>query len=70
MTDVVAPMVGKVISIVANAGEKVEMDDSVVVIESMKMENHVVAPVSGIIKEIKVAPGDVVKSGTVLAVIE
>ncbi|MBI4594803.1 MAG: acetyl-CoA carboxylase biotin carboxyl carrier protein subunit [Candidatus Tectomicrobia bacterium] len=70
MTDVVAPMVGKVVRIVANVGQKVEIDDPVVIIESMKMENQVVAPESGVIKEIKVSPGDVVKSGTVMAVIE
>ncbi len=70
MTEVVAPMVGKVVRIVVAVGDKVEMDDPVVVIESMKMENQVVAPVSGVIKEIKVTPGNVVKSGTVMAVIE
>lgn len=70
MTLVTAPMVGKVLSVAVNVGDRVEEDDTVVVIEAMKMEVPIVAPASGVIKEIKAAPGQMVESEAVLAVIE
>jgi biotin carboxyl carrier protein len=63
-------MVGKVLKIEKKAGERVEEDDVVVVLEAMKMEIPVVAPVSGTVKEIKVAPGQAVEAEQVLAEIE
>jgi biotin carboxyl carrier protein len=63
-------MVGKVLKIEKKAGEHVEEDDVVVVLEAMKMEIPVVAPVSGTVKEIKVAPGQAVEAEQVLAEIE
>ena len=69
-TPVIAPMVGKVLKIEKQAGERVEEDDIVVVLEAMKMEIPVVAPVGGVVKEIKVAPGQAVEAEEELAVIE
>jgi biotin carboxyl carrier protein len=69
-TDVMAPMVGKVLRLAANVGDRVNEDDPVVVIEAMKMEIEVVAPAGGTISEIRVAPGDTVDPDTVLAVID
>ncbi len=69
-TSVLAPMVGKVLKIERQAGERVEEDDVVVVLEAMKMEIPVVAPASGTIKEIKVAPGQAVEAEQVLAEID
>jgi biotin carboxyl carrier protein len=63
-------MVGKVLKIEKKAGEHVEEDDVVVVLEAMKMEIPVVAPVSGTVKEIKVAPGQAVEAEQILAEIE
>lgn len=63
-------MVGKILQIPVNVGGRVQEDDTVIVMEAMKMEIPVVAPTSGVIKEIKVAPGQMVDSGAVLAVIE
>ena len=63
-------MVGKVLKIEKKAGERVEEDDVVVVLEAMKMEIPVVAPVSGTVKEIKVSPGQAVAAEQVLAEIE
>src|SRR6266536_785111 len=57
-TEVMAPMVGKVLRLAAKVGDHVNEDDPVVVIEAMKMEIEVVAPAGGTISEIKVAPGD------------
>jgi biotin carboxyl carrier protein len=63
-------MLGKVLKIEKKAGERVEEDDVVVVLEAMKMEIPVVAPAAGTLKEIKVAPGQAVEAEQELAVIE
>ena len=69
-TTVEAPMVGKILKIEKQVGDHVEEDDVVVVMEAMKMEIPVVAPVSGTIKEVKVSPGQAVEAEQVLAVID
>ncbi|MBI2090766.1 MAG: acetyl-CoA carboxylase biotin carboxyl carrier protein subunit [Deltaproteobacteria bacterium] len=63
-------MVGKVLKIEKKAGERVEEDDVVLVMEAMKMEIPVVAPASGVLKEIKVSPGQAVEAEQILAEIE
>ena len=69
-TNVEAPMVGKVLKVEKQIGERVEEDEVVIVMEAMKMEIPVVAPATGTVKEIKVAPGQAVEAEQVLAVIE
>ena len=69
-TDVVAPMVGKVVSILVKEGAEVEADETVVTLEAMKIEMPVNAPVGGTVREILVAEGDVVEADAVLVVIE
>jgi len=66
-----APMPGKILSVDVKVGSKaVEGETTLCVLESMKMENPIVAPVNGTVKEIKVAPGQTVQAGNVLAIIE
>ena len=69
-TNVEAPMVGKVLKVEKQAGERVEEDEVVIVMEAMKMEIPVVAPAGGVVKEIKVSLGQAVEAEQVLAVIE
>ena len=69
-TNVEAPMVGKILKIEKNVGDQVEEDEVVVVMEAMKMEIPIVAPTSGVLKEIKVTLGQAVTAEEVLAVIE
>jgi len=69
-TEVTVPMVGKIVAINVNVGDKVNEDDQIVTLEAMKMEMPIVAPVSGTIKEIKVSAGQEVEADTVLAIIE
>jgi biotin carboxyl carrier protein len=64
------PITGKIISVVANVGDKVSEGDVICILESMKMENPIVAPVGGMLKEIKVKADQTVKPGDVIAVIE
>ena len=69
-TEVKAELVGNVWKVEAKAGDRVEEDDILVILESMKMEIPVVAPVAGTVREVLVKEQDVVKEGQVLAVIE
>jgi acetyl-CoA carboxylase biotin carboxyl carrier protein len=69
-TEIKAPMTGKIISIVVNAGDEVKAEDEVVIMDAMKMEIPVYAPVDGVIKEIKVKEGDSVKTDQILIVLE
>ncbi|TME14232.1 MAG: biotin/lipoyl-binding carrier protein [Chloroflexi bacterium] len=68
--EVKAELVGNVWKVVASPGDSVEEDDVLMILESMKMEIPVTAPVPGSVKEIRVKEGDVVKEGQVVAVIE
>ncbi len=63
-------MVGKVLQVLVQVGDTVAEDDTVVVMEAMKMEINVVAPVGGRVTSISVAPGDAVETDQVLAEIE
>ena len=58
---------GKVLKINANVGQAVKKGDTVVTIESMKMEIPMVAPSDGTVASIDVAAGDSVEAGTCLA---
>lgn len=63
-------MVGKILKLEKKAGDHVDEDEVVIVMEAMKMEIPVVAPASGTLKEVKVAVGQAVEAEEVLAVIE
>ncbi|MBI2853670.1 MAG: biotin/lipoyl-binding protein [Chloroflexi bacterium] len=68
--NVEVPIPGKVISVAVTVDSKVNEGDVICVLESMKMENPILTPVSGVVKEIKVSAGQFVSSGSVAAVIE
>jgi acetyl-CoA carboxylase biotin carboxyl carrier protein len=67
--EVRAEMVANVWKVVVSAGDSVEDGDTLVILESMKMEIPVVAETSGRVQELKVSEGDVVQEGDVIAVI-
>ena len=69
-TEVEAEITGNVWKIEKKPGEPVEDEDVIMILESMKMEIPVEAPCAGIVSEIRVAEGDNVEEGHVLAVIE
>ena len=64
--EVVSPMPGNVIAVQVNSGAEVSEGDAVVVVEAMKMEHSLAAPVSGLV-ELLVSVGDQVKVDQVLA---
>jgi acetyl-CoA/propionyl-CoA carboxylase biotin carboxyl carrier protein len=65
-----APMQGTIVKVLVAAGDAVEVGQSVLVLEAMKMENHISAEKSGTVLEVRVAEGDTVGTGDVLLVIE
>ena len=67
---ITAPLPGKIINISVNLGDEVAEGAEICTIESMKMENPILSPVLGIVKEIKVASEQTLKIGDVIAVIE
>jgi len=60
---------GKIWKVEASVGQSVSQDDQLVVIESMKMEIPVLAPAAGVVREIRVAEGEEVKEGQIVAVL-
>ena len=70
MADVLVPMVGKIVAVDVNVGDKVEENDQIALLEAMKMEIPVIAPSSGTVKEVKVSVDQTVEADAVLAVIE
>ena len=65
-----APITGTIISVEVKVGDKVEEGDVLLYIESMKMENPIMAPVSGKVTEINVAAKQQVETGKSLVVLE
>ena len=65
--DIRTEVAGIVWKIVAGAGDTVSEDDTVIILESMKMEIPVSAPASGSVLEILVAEGETVAEGAIVA---
>lgn len=69
-TTIASEITGKVWKIEAAAGATLAEDDPIVILESMKMEIPVSAPIDCTVVEILVAEGDTVAEGQAVAVIE
>jgi acetyl-CoA carboxylase biotin carboxyl carrier protein len=65
-----AEMVANVWQVVKAAGDAVEEGDTLVILESMKMEIPVIAESDGVLRELVVGEGDVVQEGDLIAVID
>jgi acetyl-CoA/propionyl-CoA carboxylase biotin carboxyl carrier protein len=65
-----SPMQGTIVKVLVEAGQAVEVGQAVLVLEAMKMENHINAEKAGTVKEVRVAAGDTVGTGDVLVIIE
>ena len=61
-----APMPGKVVSFAVKAGDKVSKGQTLAVMEAMKMEHTIAAPLDGVVQELLYAPGDQVTEGSEL----
>jgi acetyl-CoA carboxylase biotin carboxyl carrier protein len=67
---IVAELVANVATVVVNQGDTVEPEDILVILESMKMEIPVLAEVYGIVAELAVIAGEVIREGDIIAVID
>ena len=65
-----APLPGKGLSVSVKPGDNIAEGGEICIIEAMKMENPIVSPVSGVVKEVSVSPEQPVKAGETIAVIE
>jgi acetyl-CoA carboxylase biotin carboxyl carrier protein len=70
MADVPAHITGTVWKIEKKVGDKVASGETIVILESMKMEMPVESPAAGTVKEIRCKEGQPVGEGDVLAVVE
>ena len=67
---VVAPMTGKIISVMVERGDAVEEGQTLCILEAMKMENTITAHRAGTVKEMYISVGASVNEGDVLLVFE
>jgi acetyl-CoA carboxylase biotin carboxyl carrier protein len=68
--EILAEMVANVMRVVVEPGTRVEMGDTVVLLESMKMEIPVLAERAGTVTAVRVSEGDVVQEGDVLVTMD
>ncbi|HVH16215.1 MAG TPA: biotin/lipoyl-containing protein [Candidatus Angelobacter sp.] len=64
-----SPMAGKIASVKTSVDSKVEEGQPLMILEAMKMQNEIASPKSGILKELYVKPGDLVKAGDRLCLV-
>jgi biotin carboxyl carrier protein len=67
---IVAPMPGKIVRVLVEAGAQIEAGAGVVVVEAMKMQNEMKSPKAGTVSAVNVEVGATVNGGDVLAIIE
>jgi acetyl-CoA carboxylase biotin carboxyl carrier protein len=67
--DVRAEIVASVLEVMVNEGDRIAEGDTLVLLESMKMEIPVLAEVAGTISNVSVSVGDVIQAGDLIAVI-
>jgi len=70
MTEVVSPITGSVWKIVVETGSQINEGDTIVILESMKMEIRVKSPHNGKVVEIRVKEGDSILEDDIIAIIE
>jgi len=66
VSNITAPMGGKILNVKVNVGDSISEGDEVIIIEAMKMELPIAATASGTVKAIKVKSGDTVEADAVL----
>ena len=70
MAEIHAPMSGNIWKILVKAGDQVQADDDLLIMEVMKMEVPITAPQGGVVKSLAVREDDTVEAEALLAVIE
>jgi acetyl-CoA carboxylase biotin carboxyl carrier protein len=70
MPELLAPIAGNIWKVLIAVGDKVELDDELIIIEALKMETPIYCEDSGTVTEIRVKEGAAVNEGDVLVVID
>jgi biotin carboxyl carrier protein len=65
-TEVRAPMTGRVVQVAVAAGDRVAVDQLLVILQAMKMEYRLTAPAAGVVERVACAAGEMVDLGTML----
>ena len=64
--EIKAGLPGQILSLLVQPGDSVKEGQPIVILESMKMENEILSPKSGIIAQIPVSAGQIVKKGEII----
>ncbi len=64
------PITGKIVGVNVKVGDTVREGDTLCLLESMKMENPILAPVEGVITQLEVSTEQIVKPGDIVVIIE
>ena len=67
MKELRAPISGRIIEVLVKAGDDIKKGQQIVVLEAMKMQNHIYSPATAKISELRVKEGQTVKTGEILA---
>ena len=70
VVNVKSEIAGNVWKIQVKAGDRVEVDGEIMILESMKMEIPVLSPKAGVIRELKVNEGESIGEGQLVAVLD
>lgn len=65
-----AQMPGKIVKVLVRQGERVEVDQGLLIIEAMKMENEIRSPIDGVVTDLSVSEGDAVETDELMLVVE
>lgn len=65
-----SPMPGTILDIKVNVGAKVKKGQLIIVLEAMKMENEIYAPVDGVVNQISVSKGSAVSTNDIMMTIQ
>ncbi len=68
--DIEPPMPGKILKIMVNKGDKVEENQVLILMESMKLQVELKSPFDGVVKELRVKEGDTINAGEIVIKIE
>ena len=65
-----SPVSGIVVKVIAQPGQKLQVGDNLLVLEAMKMETNITAPIEGKVASIKVNTGDSIQAGQIVVEFE
>jgi len=67
MKEIRAPISGRLVELLVKPGDYVKKDQTMFILEAMKMQNHINSPTNAKISDLKIGKGDLVKTGQILA---